>query len=331
MPLICPEANSAKNVLIQSANTKASSRLCGSVLGSALTGICEYQYILAAPAETKEENAEKYIAGSLNTIEGKLKSESVSMFGIVDDSRYIDLDFDSDSVYISSALSEKFGVNKGDILTLKESYDVTVYEFKVKDVYYYPAGIAVFMSRDMYTSVFDLEEDYFNGYLSDKEITDIDSMYIAAEITEEDLTKVTRQMETSMGSLMDLLSAFGIVMFMLIIYLLSKIIIEKNAQSISMTKVLGYSDKEISSLYVLSTTIVTIASILLTLPLVDFIMSKLLPAVMSAYPGWLPYYVPFSAYIKIVVVGIVSYSVIAFLQYRKVKKVSLNDALKNVE
>ena len=187
------------------------------------------------------------------------------------------------------------------------------------------------MIRDMYTSVFDLEEDYFNVYLSDKEITDIDSMYIAAEITEEDLTKVTRQMETSMGSLMDLLSVFGIVMFMLIIYLLSKIIIEKNAQSISMTKVLGYSDKEISSLYVLSTTIVTIASILLTLPLVDFIMSKLLPAVMSAYPGWLPYYVPFSAYIKIVVVGIVSYSVIAFLQYRKVKKVSLNDALKNVE
>lgn len=43
------------------------------------------------------------------------------------------------------------------------------------------------------------------------------------------------------------------------------------------------------------------------------------------------FYVPFSAYIKIVVVGVVSYSVIAFLQYCKVKKVSHNDALKNVE
>lgn len=184
------------------------------------------------------------------------------------------------------------------------------------------------MSRDMYTSVFELEKGYFNGYLSDSEILDIDPMYISAEITEEDLTKVTRQMETSMGSLMDLLSVFGIVMFMLIIYLLSKIIIEKNAQSISMTKVLGYSDKEISSLYVLSTTIVTVASILLTLPLVDFIMSKLLPAVMSAYPGWLPYYVPFSAYIKIVVAGVVSYAVIAFLQYRKVKRFLLTTLLK---
>ena len=293
--------------------------------------ICEYQYVLNAPAETKKETAEKYIAGSLNTIEGKLKSEAVSMFGISDNSRYVDLDFDSDSVYISSALSEKFDVNKGDTLTLKEAYGVKEYDFEVKDVYYYPAGIAVFMSRDMYTSVFDMDEGYFNGYFCDSEITDIDPMFIASEITVEDLTKVTRQMETSMGSLMDLLSLFGVVMFMLIIYLLSKIIIEKNAQSISMTKVLGYSDKEISSLYVLSTTIVTVASILLTLPLVDFIMSKLLPAVMSAYPGWMPYYVPFSAYVKIVAVGIVSYAVIAFLQYRKVKKVSLNDALKNVE
>lgn len=94
---------------------------------------------------------------------------------------------------------------------------------------------------------------------------------------------------------------------------------------------LGYSDKEISGLYVLSTSIVTIASIVLTLPLVDLIMRNLFPMVLSAYPGWLPYYVPFSAYIKIVLAGIISYAVIAFMQYRRVKKVPLDTALKNVE
>ena len=52
-----------------------------------------------------------------------------------------------------------------------------------------------------------------------------------------------------MGSMMYLLDGFSIVLFMILIYLLSKIIIEKNAQSISMTKILGYSDREISSLY----------------------------------------------------------------------------------
>ena len=130
---------------------------------------------------------------------------------------------------------------------------------------------------------------------------------------------------------MDLLSLFGIVMFMLIIYLLSKIIIEKNAQSISMTKILGYSDKEISGLYVLATSIVTIGSLILTIPIVNYIMQYICVIMLSEYSGWLPYYVPFTAYIKMAVAGILAYAVIAFIQFKKVKKIPLDIALKNVE
>ena len=46
----------------------------------------------------------------------------------------------------------------------------------------------------------------------------------------------------------------GVIMFMLIVYLLSKVIIEKNSQSISMTKILGYNNREINSLYITTTT-----------------------------------------------------------------------------
>lgn len=66
----------------------------------------------------------------------------------------------------------------------------------------------------------------------------------------ESLTKVSRQLDVSMGSMMGLVDAFAVLMFMILIYLLSKIIIEKNAQSISMVKILGYSNREISRLYI---------------------------------------------------------------------------------
>lgn len=293
--------------------------------------ICEYQYILKTPVETETKDAEKFVAGSLNTIEGRLKSEGVSVYGITPNSKYLDLDYDKDSIYISSSLSEKFGVNKGDTVTFKEPYGNKEYSFKVKDVHYYPAGIAVFMDMDYFNETFDYDEGYFNGYFSITEITDIDEKLIATKITEDDLTKTSRQMETSMGSLMDLLTLFGVLMFMLIIFLLSKIIIEKNAQSISMTKILGYSDKEISGLYILSTSVVTIGAIILTIPVVNFIMEYLCATVLAQYPGWLPYYVPFSAYVKMALAGIIGYAVIAFIQYRKVKKVPLDIALKNVE
>lgn len=293
--------------------------------------ICDYQYILKTPVETDTESAEKYCAGGLKTIEGKLKSEDVTLFGITDDSKYVDLDLDDDGVYISDGFSEKFGIEKGDTVTLKEEFGDEEYSFKVKGIYYYPAGIAVFMDREYFNETFGYEKDYYNGYLSNTEIKDIDEGYIATEITVDDMTKTSRQMEISMGGIMDLVAAFGVIMFMLIIYLLSKIIIEKNAQSISMTKILGYLNNEISGLYVMSTSIVVIASILITIPIADSIMRYVFVVMFSQFPGWLPYYVPASAYIEMILAGIVAYAVIAFIQYRKVKRVPLDIALKNVE
>ena len=58
-----------------------------------------------------------------------------------------------------------------------------------------------------------------------------------------------------MGSMISMFATAGVIMFMLIVYLLSKVIIEKNRQSISMTKILGYNNREINSLYITTTTI----------------------------------------------------------------------------
>ena len=252
------------------------------------------------------------------------------MFGIVPDSRYLDVQLEGEGVYISNAFSEKYGVSKGDTLQLKDYGDDT-YRFEVEGVYYYPAGLSVFMTQEYFNETFDYDEDYFNGYFSDTEIEDIDDMYIATRITVNDMTKVSRQLTDSIGSMLDLFFAFGVVMFMLIIYLLSKIIIEKNAQSISMTKILGYTNNEIGGLYIMSTTIVVVASMILTLPLVDRLMERVCIVMMSEFSGWLPYYVPGSVYVTIVAAGILAYGVIAFMQYKKVRRVPLDMALKNVE
>ena len=72
------------------------------------------------------------------------------------------------------------------------------------------------------------------------------------------LTKISRQLSVSMGSMMGMVNLFAVAIYMILIYLLSKIIIEKNAQSISMTKILGYTNGEISRLYILSTSIVIV-------------------------------------------------------------------------
>lgn len=295
------------------------------------TMLCNYQYILKTAAETNTKGAEKYCAASLVTIEDKLRSESVSVFGVISDSHYIELAFDGDSVYLSSAFSEKFGISAGERITLKEKLGDKKYHFTVKGFYDYPAGIAIFMSQELFNETFEQDTDYFNGYFSNVEISDIDDMLIAAKITEDDFNKMSRQLTTSLGSIFEMFFWFGLVMFVLLIYLLSKIVIEKNCQSISMTKILGYTNNEISGLYIMSTSLVVIGAFILTMPLVNKLMEYVCAIMLSEYSGWLPYYVPFSAFVRIIAAGIISYAIIAFMQFQRVKQIPLDIALKNVE
>ena len=118
------------------------------------------------------------------------------------------------------------------------------------------------MTRDHLNEVFDLGDDMFGGYFSNTEINDIDEKYIGSVIDLYSLTKVTRQLVLSMGEMMKLVCGFAILIFVILVYLLSKIIIEKNAQSISMTKILGYSRGEIARLYILPTSIMVVLTIL---------------------------------------------------------------------
>ena len=316
--------------------------------------LCNYQYILQVPldamdeehklesllammqfardVETENDEAEKFSAYSLNTLDGVYKSESVMLYGIDKDSRYIPVDVSDSQVYISSAYSEKFGIRPGDTIQLKEAYEDTLYEFTVTDIYDYEGALAVFMNQAMLNETFDLDKDYFSGYLSNTEITDIDSKYIGSVIDLEALTKISRQLDVSMGSMMLLVDGFAIIIFMVLIYLLSKIIIEKNAQSISMVKILGYSDGEISRLYIVSTTIVVILFLLISLPIEYQIMMFLFRVIMmSSISGWIPFYVDPLLYVKMIAIGIGTYSVVAALEFLKIRKVPMDEALKNVE
>ena len=61
--------------------------------------------------------------------------------------------------------------------------------------------VTVFMSREAFNKEFDHESDYFNGYFSNTGIDDIDGHFIASEITKDDMTKTSRQLEVSMGNM----------------------------------------------------------------------------------------------------------------------------------
>lgn len=316
--------------------------------------LSKYQYILQVPydamnedkklesmismlyfqseVETENEDAEKFSAYSLNTPEKPYKKESVALYGLQDHSRYIPLEFQNGGVYVSSAYAEKYLLKPGDAITLYEEYGTDAYTFRVDGIYHYEGGLTVFLPQKQLNALFDLGNDYFSGYLSDTEITDVDEKYISSVIDAETLTKISRQLNVSMGGMMGLVNGFAMLMFMVLVHLLSKIIIEKNAQSISMTKILGYSNREISGLYLMSTTLMVILFLLISLPVEYEIMVVLFRMMMlSSISGWITFYIGPEIYVKMFVLGFVTYLAVALLEYRRIRHVPMDAALKNVE
>ena len=108
-------------------------------------------------------------------------------------------------------------------------------------------------------------------------------------ISKEDLTKTSRQLRLSMGGMAVLFQGFGVIMFALLLYLLSKVVIEKNAQSISMAKILGYSDKEINRLYIRTTTIVSVVSLVVTIGLCIVLLKVICEVAFAEYSGYLEF------------------------------------------
>ena len=170
--------------------------------------------LFAHDAETDNEDAEEFSAYSLNTLPTKYKSEEVTLYGVHDDSKYIDVDF-SDGVYISKAYADKFLLKPGDSITLKEKYEDDEYTFKISGIYDYNGSLCIFMPQEELNQTFDLGDDYFSGYFSNTEITDIDSSYIGSVIDLDALTKISRQLSVSMGSMMGMVNLFAVAIYMI--------------------------------------------------------------------------------------------------------------------
>lgn len=124
---------------------------------------------------------------------------------------------------------------------------------------------------------------------------------------------------------------FAVVLFAVLMFLLTKLIVEKNTTSISMVKILGYSNREISRLYVTSTTLVVVISVVVSMGLSVIIMNYLFRVFMEKMSGWITCYYKPSIFPVMFMMNILVYAVISLFMMAKIKKIPMDEALKNVE
>ena len=298
--------------------------------------ISDYQYVLYDCEEASavtDSAAEKYAVESFDYTKQGYLTDSVSVYGISGESKYIDAEIPQGKVLVSTGMNVKFGLGEGDEIKLDEKYKRdSSYTLEIAGVYSYESSLAVFMNIDDFNRTFGKSESYFTGYFSDKPLLELTDDDVAKVLTESDYTKLSTQLTISMGGMIGLFKWFGALFFIIVVYVLCKQVIERNFRSIAMTKILGFRNGEIAGLYIASTTIAVLVGLGISVPFIDAAMKLIFNSYLyTVMTGYIPVSINPATYVAMVLTGLACYIVVALLQMRKVAKVSKSEALKNVE
>lgn len=295
------------------------------------TKISDYQYVLKHQVPSNDDKAEKYAVTTLINKNG----EKITVYGINKESRYFKNvklldDLSENQVLASSSYFDKYQLKDGDLLKLHVEFMNDKYQFNVKKSYNYPASLSLFMPIENFNKVFNHENNYYNGYFSNKKLN-IDETMIATVVTKKDMTLIADQLTSSMGNIFQIYSIFSTILFVMVIYILTRIVIERNTRSISILKILGYSNNEIYRIYNRTNAFVVFISLLFSVKIASVVIKRIYYNMMLEYDGWLTYYMSKTVYLETIGIGIGCFIIVSFIIMNKIKKINMGDALTSIE
>lgn len=257
--------------------------------------------------------------------------EEVTVYGIQPHSVYwTSIPVANGTVVAGRGLTEKTKAQVGEPISMYNRREGDEYEVEIAQEASNAADTDLYMSIDDFNRLFGNDANYFNAYASAEELA-LDDRYVATSIVPEDMDEISNQMRESMGNIMTMMMLMAVPIYLILLYLLTKTVIDRSARSISYMKVFGYHSREVDGLYIHPITLFVLFSLLASIPLIIALLTGLLKVVFSRYAGNFPINIPPDRLALLVIVGMVAYVAVAALHVRRIRKVPLSLALKAQE
>lgn len=293
-----------------------------------------YDYMYQLKRTLKEEpdkDAEKAFMKSLKYEYQGYKLDIV-LLGIEEDSEFFDISFDDkkNSVVLSDSLSMKLKIKDGDKFILSDGLKETDYAFAAEGVINYANGLYVFMDIENMRKLFEVDHEYYNGLLSNKEL-DLNEDFVVSVINSDDIKETADSFAGLMASMIIMLLVISVVLFVIVIFILMKNSIERSVFSISLIKVFGYSISEIKKLYINSLFYFILLAAVIGIPLSKLVLNSVYPILILNFNSGMKTVLTWPAIGCILAVIFISYFVVILLLTAKIKKVSLVEILKTRE
>ena len=256
----------------------------------------------------------------------------VTLMGIQKGSRYFafDLPDEKNSIIVGSSTAIKYGLHEGDIVVFEDELNDRLYSFKIAGIEQYSVGLHVFMDIDNMRELFGREQDYYNALLSDKEL-EIDNAFVFNVITKKNLIRFAGIFRNSMGGMVSLLLGSAVIVFIVVMYLMIKVMIDRAAFHISLVKVFGFTNREVKKMYLDGNFLTVLLSGMISVPLAKLIMNKCWLLLCSNIAGGFNTLIPWYMYAALFGLIIGCYLIVSWLMMLKLNRISPADVLKDRE
>ncbi len=295
----------------------------------------EYMYTYKYPEEQAPKEGE---AAYGVTLKKKMLGYNldVTLLGISRDNPYFEIEGEKEffsgknKVQISSAMAQKYRLAPGDDLVLKDEENDKNYAFTVEGIVPYSASFFAFMDIDSMRELMGQDSDYYNVVFADHDIG-IENGRLYATVSREEIKKSASVFVNQMMPMVVTLTAVSGLLFVVVMYLMMKVMIDRSAMSISLMKVFGYRKQEIRRLYLNGNLFVVAVSALLGIPLSKIVMDGLYPYLVSNVACGINLVFPWQMYAGLMGAILVLYFMINCILMRHVNKILPAEVLKNRE
>lgn len=291
----------------------------------------EYMYTYKYPTEEAPEGGTAVYMESLRK-EAYGYNMDVIILGIGEDNPYYDISVSNrkNEIVVGSAVAEKYRLSVGDKLILTDEVNNQDYAFTVKDVVYLESAFYCFMDIDAMRELFGQEDDYYNVVFSDHAL-DIDTGRLYSTVTRQSVMDACSIFVEMMMPMVILLTSVAAIIFVVVMYLMVKVMIDRSAFSIAMVKIFGFRRREIRKLYLNGNFLLVALGALLCIPLSKISMDALFPYCVANVAIGMDLQYPRQFYLGLYIAVLLCYIVINPLLMRRINRMTPAEVLKNRE
>ncbi len=291
----------------------------------------EYMYVLKYPMEEAPKDAEACYMKNLS-MKYLDYSLDVNIIGIDEDNKYYNFKTSGNKkeLVIASSTAQKYDLKAGDTFILDDISEDRSYAFTVSDIVDYSIGLTAYMDIDEMRELFGEDDDYFNMLVSDKDIK-IDSGRVYSVTKRADIENAAGIFVDQMMSLVVILIAVSILIFIAVMYLMLNVMIDRAAFGISLVKIFGYRMKEIRKVYLDGNFYAVIAGACIGIPVVKKAADSIYPYFIANTAMGMDLKFEWFMYAGILGGVMLVYLVISSILTGKIKRIVPAEVLKNRE